>query len=155
MSRRAFTLLEVMVALVIFAVATVALAAAYINVLNAYDIVGRSNIRDEDVRFARAQLLAEPDRRKAEEGGDFDAASGGRVRWRATIEPTSTADLFQVDFTCEVTESNAAAGPSAASNRPLTQRFFLLRPTWSEGTDQAKFRGEARERILELKQKRP
>ena len=153
MKRRAFTLLEVMVALAIFAVATVALAAAYINVLNAYDIVGRSNIRDEDVRFARAQLLAEPDRQKAEEGGDFDAASGGRVRWRATIEPTNTADLFQVDFTCEVSESNPA--PTAPPSRPLTQRFFLLRPTWSEGTDQAKARGEARERILELKQKLP
>ncbi len=152
MKRRAFTLLEVMVALVVFAVATVALAAAYINVLNAYDVVGRSNMRDEDVRFARAQLLAEPDRQKAEEGGDFDAASGGRVRWRATIEPTNTADLFQVDFTCEVSDSNPT---SKVPNRPLTQRFFLLRPTWSEGTDQAKFRGEARERILELKQKLP
>lgn len=154
MKRRAFTLLEVMVALAIFAVATVALAAAYINVLNAYGVVGRSNIRDEDVRFARAQLLAEPDRQKAEEGGDFDAASGGRVRWRATIEQTNTADLFQVDFTCEVTDSNPSAATSPAP-RPLTQRFFLLRPTWSEGTDQAKFRGEARDRILELKQKLP
>jgi general secretion pathway protein I len=151
MKRRGFTLLEVLVSLVIFAVATVALAAAYINVLNAYDVVGRGNVRDEDVRFARAQLLAEADREKAEEGADFAAASdNGRVVWRSEIEPTTTADLFRVTFTCEVTENNAAT-PS----RPVVQTLFLLRPTWSEGVDQAKFRGEARERILELRKKLP
>lgn len=152
MKRRGFTLLEVMVALVIFAVATVALAAAYINVLNAYDVVGRGNVRDEDVRFARAQLLAESDRQKAEEGADFAGANGGRVLWRSEIEPTTTADLFRVTFTCEVTENN---NNTTAPTRPSVQTFFLLRPTWSEGTDQAKFRGEARERILELRKKLP
>lgn len=147
MKRRGFTLLEVLVALVIFAVATVALAAAYINVLNAYDVVGRGNARQEDVRFARAQLLAEADRTKAEEGGDFAAADEGRVVWRAEIEPTTTADLFRVTFTCEVTANNAAT-PS----QPIVETLYLLRPTWSEGVEQAKARGEARERILELKQ---
>lgn len=146
---RGFTLLEVMIALVIFAGATVALGSAYINVLNSYEVIGRPNDRREEVRFARAQLLIEPDREKAEEGADFEGANGERVIWRATVEPTNTADLFRVTFTCDI---QAAGGGD--SRPPAQETFLLLRPTWSDGVDQAKLREEAKERILELKRHR-
>ncbi len=149
MRRGGFTLIEVMVALAVFAVAAVALAAAYLNVLNAYEIAGRSNVREEDIRFARSLLLVEPEREKAEEGGDFETADGGRVRWRAEIEPTTTADLFRVVFVCEISEAGTAPTPA-----PHREEFFVLRPTWSEGDESAKLREESKSRILELKQKR-
>ena len=149
MRRGAFTLIEVMVALAVFAVAAVALAAAYINVLNAYEIVGRGNVHEENIRFARSLLLVEPDRQKAEDGGDFETVGGGRVRWQAEIEPTTTADLFQVVFTCEISESGT--GPTPAPHR---ETFYVLRPTWSVGDESSKLRGDAKARILELKQKR-
>ena len=142
-------MIEVMVALAVFAVAAVALAAAYINVLNAYEIAGRGNVYEEDIRFARSLLLVEPDREKAEEGGDFETADGGRVRWRAEIEPTTTTDLFRVDFVCEINDSST--GPTPAPHR---ETFFLLRPTWAEGDESTKLREDAKARILELKQKR-
>ena len=147
---RGFTLHEVLVSLAIFAMTAVVLASAYINVLNAYDVVGRGNARDENVRFARSQLLAEPDRKKAEEGDDFDAGDGVQVKWHATIEPTTTADLFRVVFVCDLND------PKAATPRPpTTETFMLLRPTWSEGADTAKLRGDAKQRILELKKQLP
>lgn len=149
MRRRGFTLLEVLVALVVFAVSAVALGSAYVNVLNAYDLAGKGNARDENVRFARSLLIAEPDRKKAEEGDDFETPGGVHVRWHAKIEATDTADLFQVAFICEM--SDTQPGPTRP---PRTETFMLLRPTWSEGGDAAKLRAKAKERIVELNQKR-
>jgi general secretion pathway protein I len=148
--RRGFTLLEVLVALAIFAMVAVVLGATYVNVLNAYRVVNQEGTRDEEIRFARALLMAEPDRTKAEEGGDFTSTDNRQVRWRAEIEPSSTADVFEVTFTCEVTETNAAK-----PTPPRTEKFMLLRPTWSEGLDMTKLRQDAKERILELRRKVP
>lgn len=139
---RAFTILEVLVALAIFAMAAIALGAAYVNVLTSYAMLNRVAERDEDVRFARTAFLAEAEREKAEEGAEFESSQGRRVRWSAQIEPTHVADLFTVTFTCEVTD------PADARARVLTQTFRLLRPTWSVATERETLRFEARTRIL-------
>ena len=149
MRRTGFTLLEVVVALAIFALAAVVLGSTYLNVLNAYHFANTTDTRDEEVRFARAQLMAEPDRQKAEDGGDFEASGGGRVSWRAKIEPSNTADVFEVTFTCEVAETDAKK-----TNRPVVETFMLLRPTWSQGLDMTKLRQQAKDRIVELRRNR-
>ncbi len=141
--RRAFTLLEVLVALAIFALAAIVLGAAYANVLISYADLNRVDERHEDVRFARAALLAEADREKAEEGAEFESGEGRRVRWRAEIEPTNVADLFAVTFVCEV------ADPAELRPREIVQTFRLLRPTWSDAAERETLRAEARDRILE------
>lgn len=154
MRRRGFTLLEVLVALAVFALAAVVLGATYVNILNAYRAVDRGDARDEEIRFARALLLAEPDRTKAEDGGDFESPSGSRVSWRAEIEPSSTADVFQVTFRCEVSETNPPEPRRGREpQRPTTETFMVLRPTWSEGLDMTKLRQDAKDRIVELRQK--
>jgi len=150
MRARGFTLLEVLVALAVFALAAVMLGSGYINVLNAYESARRGHTHEEDISFARAQLLAEPDRNKAEQGDDFDSAGGGRVTWHSKIEPTATADLFQVTFTCEIAETNVRL-----RQPPVTETFMLLRPTWSEGIDTSKLRQAAKDRIVELRKKTP
>src|SRR5688500_13870574 len=48
-----FTLVEVLVALCIFAMAAVVLGASYLNVLNSYEIVSRGMQVNEDFAFAR------------------------------------------------------------------------------------------------------
>ncbi len=140
---RGFTILEVMVALAIFAAAAIALGAAYVNVLAGYAVVNRLAEREDDLRFARAALLAEADREKAEEGADFETADGRRVRWSAAIESTNVADLFQVTFTCEFTD------PTAPQPVVVTQSFRLLRPTWSDAAERETLRAEARDRIMQ------
>ena len=59
--RRGFTLIEVVVALMIFGLTAVVLGGAYLNVLNSYEAASRSNVNDVDVSFARSQLLGQPD----------------------------------------------------------------------------------------------
>ena len=143
--RRGFSLLEVIVALAVFALAAIVLGAAYTNVLTAYEVVQRANQTDEDIRFARAQLLAEPDRDKAEKGGDFIAAGGRPVKWHATIETTTTADLFTVTFVCELADA------PIGGRKVVTEKFTLLRPTWADPVENEKLRQDARDRILALR----
>jgi general secretion pathway protein I len=139
-----FTLLEVLVALAIFAFASVVLGSAYINVLVGYDIAQRANARNEDLDFARAQMLAEPDHDKAEQGGEFDSANGRHVSWHAQIDSTQTADVFAVAFTCEIND------PSARAPDTATQNFMVLRPTWSDPAKRTTLLAAAKAKIAKI-----
>ncbi|MDO8540831.1 MAG: prepilin-type N-terminal cleavage/methylation domain-containing protein [Opitutaceae bacterium] len=144
-----FTLLEVLMALVIFALAAVMLGSAYVNVLNGYEVAARGLGRDEDVAFARQQVLAEPDRQKVEDGGEFDTADGRRAKWSVEITSTNIADLFNVAFTCEI------PNPGRAEPLRVVQNFVVLRPTWSiDAGERGKLKEESKTRILELQGKK-
>ena len=142
----AFTLLEVLVALAIFALAAVVLGTAYVNVLNGYQIARRATVSDPEVQFARAQLLAQADVELARQGGDFESGDGRPVRWTATIEPTTQADLFKVTFECEI----AARG--SIDTQKSREVFRVLRPTWSVAADRSTLRAASRDRILKLQE---
>lgn len=147
--RRAFTLLEVLVALAIFAMASVMLASAYVNILNGYEIVQRGVKNNEDVAFARTIVLREPDRTKLEQGGEFDSANNRHVKWGVEIASTNEADLFTATFTCEVSDPTVPGDPEKT-----VETFTVLRPTWT--VDQAehdKLRENAKSRILEIQGK--
>ncbi len=145
--RSGFTLLEVLVALAIFAMAAVVLGSAYLNVLNGYEVARRATASDPEVAFARAALLAQPDVDLAAQGAEFDAADGRHVRWTAKIEPTTVADLFLVTFDCEF------SGGAQATSQHTIQVFRVLRPTWSQATDRTTLRANAKDRIIQIQQK--
>lgn len=140
----AFTLLEVLIALAIFALAAVVLGASYVNVLSAYASLNRRNELDADVKFVRAMLLTEPDRTKVEAGGDVELAGEHRAHWAGTLEDTETADLFRVTFNCEI------SGADLSTPFRVQQVFMLLRPTWSDPATRDKLRQAAKERIQNL-----
>ena len=66
--RRGFTLIEVMVALMIFGLTAVVMGGAYLNVLNSYEAAQRSNLNEGEVSFARSQLLTIADLPTAQAG---------------------------------------------------------------------------------------
>lgn len=141
--RPGFTLMEVLIALAVFALAAIVLGAAYVNVLLSYEAVTRRNDREENVRMMRAGLLTEPDRTKAETGGDIGLPGNRTGRWEAKIEESTVADLFRVTLHCEI--------PEADSPQPwiYEQTLLLLRPTWSDPTVREKLRGESRDRLAQ------
>ena len=146
--RRAFTLLEVLIAIAIFAMAAIVLASSYINVLNAYRAIGRQGGAEAEVAFARRQLLTEPDVKKIEQGADFESL-GRRVQWKAVAEPSATtADLFSVTLTVEL-----ASSPEH-DKQTFTETFMLLRPTWSDPAERTRLRQVARDRLAAIQQRK-
>jgi general secretion pathway protein I len=138
-TRRGFTIIEVLVALAIFAISAVVLGAAYLNVLNGYEIARRSNVNDGELYYARSQLLSQSDLPTAQAGAEFD--DGDRhVKWTAEIDPANTTDLFTVTFACTITE------PSH-DPRKVVETFMLVRPTWSDPTARSELRQNAANRI--------
>ena len=147
MRARGFTMVEVLVAIAIFALAAIVLGASYVNVLNAYASASGAGLVDEELRFARSQLMAQGEREEAEEGARYQTAEGGAVTWRALIEPTDLPDLYDVFLVVEISRANGTP-PEV-----IEQTIRLLRPSWAEGTENETRRTELRDRILEYQGK--
>jgi general secretion pathway protein I len=139
--RPAFTLVEAMVALAIFAMSAIVLGSTYVNILNSYVAASKGTGEDPELAFCRQELLTATDINLAQAGDEYNtaevpaqpgiAAQNSRdVKWTADIEPTTMPDLFTVTLTCVVTST--ALGAEA---KTLTSTFMLLRPTWSQPTD--------------------
>jgi general secretion pathway protein I len=138
---RAFTLVEVLVSLAIFSVAAVVLGTAYVNLLENYHAMQAWSAGSDEVAFARAGLLAEPDRQRAERGGQVALSAGGMLQWTATIDEAALPDLFRVEFSYEA----RPAGPGAA--RRGKEEFLLLRPTWSDPARREQLRAKFSENL--------
>lgn len=139
---RAFTLVEVLVALAIFALAAVALGGAYINLLMTHAALRARDGSGDDIQWARAALLVEPKLADAERGGDVILPDGRSANWRATITPTNVSDLFDV-----VLELDAPPPGGAGDTVRARTTLRLLRPTWSTEADREKLRQTARQRL--------
>lgn len=138
-----FTLIEVLVALAIFAFAGVVLIGAFVNVLNAQQAALRRDSLVSARRLVHAALWSQPDLTKVEEWNELELPDGYRVRWQAAVTPADIADLFDVTLQIELT---------APDGRPLpavTEDFRLLRPTWSQPADREALRAAARSRLAQ------
>jgi type II secretory pathway component PulJ len=145
----AFTVLEVLVALSIFAMAAIVLASSYLNILNGYEVIARGTQSNADLAFARSIVLNEADRTKLEQGGQFDTADGNRLTWSVEITSTNMPELFNVALTCEMNDATQHASEKSV------QTFTVLRPTWVvDAAERDKLREDAKQRILELQGKK-
>lgn len=148
--RRGFTLLEVIVALALFALGATVLASAYVNVLNALDSVKEDQRFEQEIALVRAQVLQEPDLDKVEEGDELPTARLGEASWRATVTPSeTTADLFRIDL-----EIILAGSDDEPQERTVKQTLWVLRPDWSEPSERDALRAETRQRLQDLKRGR-
>jgi general secretion pathway protein I len=146
MRKNAFTLIEVLVALAIFALAAVGLGAAYSNVLMSRMALKEKGVGEEDFARCRAAMLETANFADIEKGGDVYLPDDRMGRWKGKIEPTTVADLFWVTITVEI---QATAG--GAYGPPREQSQWILRPTWSVESDRAKLLADAKERLLKTR----
>jgi general secretion pathway protein I len=126
-----FSLIEVVVALALFAMAAVVLNSSFINALLARER-GLSNDRlHADIQAVRLQLLLEPNLEDVEDGGRYETLNSGTANWEASVEPTNLIDLFHVQLQIEFSD------PQDDQAATHTESLYLLRPTWSESDERS------------------
>lgn len=130
-SPRGFTLIEVVIALAIFAGAAVVLSQAFTNALLAREHGVSNDNYEADIRTVRMQLLLEPELEAAEDGGEIETYSNGEASWEATIQATNVVDLFQVELQIQFSE------PEEGQDNSYSETLYLLRPTWSEADERS------------------
>ena len=138
---RGFSLLEILLALVVFGFGVVVLSAAYINVLEGIERVRTDRAFDQEMKWVREQVQAQTDLKEVEKGGQSSSPDFGKIQWDVVVDPTGIADLFHVSIHVKF------EGSGEKKEREATQDFMALRPQWSEPLDRDKLRAESKKRI--------
>lgn len=125
----AFSLMEVVIAVAVFAMAATVLTSAFSNALLSRDRSVSNELINNDIRAVRLQLLLEANLDDAEDGDEMETLSSGEASWEAVIEPTNVIDLFRVQLNISFSE------PAKGLPKDYTETLYLLRPTWSESSE--------------------
>lgn len=134
-----FTLIEVVIAVAVFAMAATVLSSAFTNALLARDQSARSDLLNADIRAVRLQLLLEANLEDAEDGGEYQTLNNGEASWEASVEPMNVIDLFEVQLQIQFSE------PLEGLTDKYSETLFLLRPTWSESSERSELLEDKRQ----------
>lgn len=137
----AFSLIEVVIAVAIFAMAATVLISAFVNALLARERGVSNDLLNADIRAVRMQLLLEPNIEDAEDGDEYETLNSGEASWEAQIEPTNVVDLFKVQFNIRFSE------PLEGLPGDYLETLYLLRPTWSEADERSELLQDKREAL--------
>ena len=129
-----FSLIEVMVALVLFSLSIALLTNSYMNAVLAKENNKNSQNENAFIAWAKDFITTIEDKDKLLQGGELTLPSNEQIQWSAEINETENLDLFSLMIQIEKGE-----------NEPIKSalRFYLLRPEWSES--------EERKQLLEKK----
>lgn len=143
--RQGFSLIEVLIALALFAICSNLIASAFINALLARERDPSSTYQDIAINTVRRQLLLEKNIDDAEEGGTLTLLEKGEASWTTEIYPTDIIDLFECRFDIEFFESD---NPNQDT---YSETLYLLRPTWSESDERSSLLQEKKDALLDLR----
>jgi general secretion pathway protein I len=144
-TRSAFSLIEVIIAVAIFAVAATGLMSAFVNALLARERSADFDLLNADIRAVRMQLLLEPELEDAEDGDEYATLNSGEASWDASIEPTQVVDLFQVQL-----RINFSQPPEGLPAQHI-ETLYLLRPTWSQADERSALLQDKREALEDIR----
>lgn len=137
--RAAFTLLEVLLASIVFGLSLMVMAWTYIGILQSLDAVKIDHALTEELRWLRERVLSEGDREALEKGGAVRTLDLGDARWNVAIVPTGVADVFQIQLAVEVGEGE--------KRHQKAETLHVLRPTWSEAVERGKIIEDVKRQI--------
>lgn len=142
---KGFSLIEVLIALALFAIASNIIGSAFINALLSRERNNDNSYRDIAVQTARKQLLLEKNIDDAEDGGSIETLELGEVDWYAEIIPTDMVDLFEVNLFIEFFDLK----DDQSTN--YNETLLLLRPTWSESDERSSLLQDKKEDLLDIR----
>ena len=142
---KGFSLIEVLIALALFAIASNIIGSAFINALLSRERNNDNSYRDIAVQTARKQLLLEKNIDDAEDGGSVETLELREVDWYAEIIPTDMVDLFEVNLFIEFFDVK----DDQSSN--YNETLLLLRPTWSESDERSSLLQDKKEDLLDIR----
>lgn len=142
---KGFSLIEVLIALALFAIASNIIGSAFINALLSRERNNDNSYRDIAVQTARKQLLLEKNIDDAEDGGSVETLELGEVDWYAEIIQTDMVDLFEVNLFIEFFDVK----DDQSSN--YNETLLLLRPTWSESDERSSLLQDKKEDLLDIR----
>ena len=125
-NKNGFTLIEVLVALALFAVALNIISASFINVLIIREKKDKLTYESFAIDTARKQLLLEKNIEEAQDGATFENYEIGETSWSSEIFPTEIVDLYECNLTIDFLDQE---------NLRHEETLFLLRPTWSQSDE--------------------
>lgn len=129
--RSGFTLLEVILAVAIFAMALVVLSSAFTNTLVALGTIHREADTEPQFRFARSLIITVPNLEDFQEGATLPMPDGSQLTWTAEVQPATVVDLFHVFL--HMSLEPADGGEPVLRDESL----YLIRPTWSDPIDRS------------------
>ena len=139
-SNRGFTLIEVILAIILFAMAAVLLIQPVVDISNGLAQFNTDDILDADIRFVRRTVLAIESRDELETGDDIETLNSGHAVWEVEIEETEIVDLFILDLTIILDGEER-------KDEPYHYALYVLRPAWSEAGERSALLNDKRQKI--------
>lgn len=140
---RGFMLIEVLIALALFALTAVYLVeGAFIGSKTMLQMKASQEL-DHDLLWARSEIFRETNYEKLKEGGELETVNIGEIVWEVEVEMTDIVDLYRVQLNLSW-EGNSELGIEDGEQDYV---MLLLRPIWMNHPD---FKTE-RQWLLEAK----
>jgi type II secretory pathway pseudopilin PulG len=132
-----FMLVEVLIALALFGLSAVILVdGAFVATRVAREMEDTREL-EQDLIWARSQILGISDYEKFSEGGDIEALSMGEFTWETEVEMTDVLDLYRVVLRLDY-DGNEDYGVEPGTRESA---MYLFRPTWGSHNDFSSDRG--------------
>lgn len=128
----AFSLIEVLVALAIFALCIGVFAQSLYNAMHGLEVVKSNSHEDQLYRFALRQVLRIEDREEVEDSDSIETPEDGPVDWSAEIEETEVLDLFKLTVEMTLAKSGGSIFDREAGR---VETLYVYRPNWSDSID--------------------
>lgn len=130
--KKAFSLIEVLVALTLFAIAVTSFTQSTFYALTSLNILQSAPARDLDLSFVREQVLQIEKQEKVQEGGTIETLNSGEATWTASVEPTDIIDVYRLTLSTEF------KGTQDIKTYETKQVLYIFRPKWTDTADRKK-----------------
>jgi prepilin-type N-terminal cleavage/methylation domain-containing protein len=97
---KGFTLIEITVALAIFALSVVVLSQGFLNTLMVRALTTKPLDGQNEIYTLKQIVFSQPSPVSLKNGGVFMSVTGETVRWNAAVHPTRVRNLYRIESQC-------------------------------------------------------